>query len=234
MAEGGHRRRFSPRLAKSPFSISPRLAKSPLSPSPNLGLAQKKNSSTESSDSKTRLTSGKKSTPMSAETSVRKSPRLVQSDQMSGNLQKCNGSAGISVTSKQNSKSQHSAAEAPSSEQTSLHSRRSPRFVNYNTGSSGRKGNSAIANELGEEIKKKQPALLQTSSRRSPRLIENNAEKSGKRLNSARQDGSAEKLPVTKKPKSGNKSKVSFFIGDPVPIDEARSRWPWRYEEKKV
>ena len=30
----------------------------------------------------------------------------------------------------------------------------------------------------------------------------------------------------------GKGKAVSFLVGDPVPDEEARQRWPWRYEEK--
>ncbi|XP_010243148.1 PREDICTED: DNA (cytosine-5)-methyltransferase 1-like [Nelumbo nucifera] len=51
-------------------------------------------------------------------------------------------------------------------------------------------------------------------------------------------EDSAEKPPPKKlkaafsKNKSKESDTVSFFIGEPVPADEARQRWPWRYEEK--
>ncbi|KAL2551172.1 DNA (cytosine-5)-methyltransferase CMT2-like [Forsythia ovata] len=67
-------------------------------------------------------------------------------------------------------------------------------------------------------------SLDRNSRRRSPRLVENGGgESSGKTANSGK--------PPLKRQKTGRK--VSFFIGDPVPTDEARRRWPWRYEENK-
>lgn len=69
--------------------------------------------------------------------------------------------------------------------------------------------------------------------RRSSRLIENPAgESAGKEANFPNLDVSTEKSPLLKKHKSGKK--VSFFIGKPIPEDEARSRWPWRYEDSEV
>ncbi|XP_022866302.1 DNA (cytosine-5)-methyltransferase CMT2-like, partial [Olea europaea var. sylvestris] len=71
-------------------------------------------------------------------------------------------------------------------------------------------------------------SLHQNYRRRSTRLIENGGgESSGKSRNS----GELEKSPPLKKQKTGKK--VSFFIGDPVPADEARLQWPWRYDENK-
>ncbi|KAI3457882.1 hypothetical protein Pfo_014545 [Paulownia fortunei] len=68
--------------------------------------------------------------------------------------------------------------------------------------------------------------------RRSPRLVENaGGESVGKEVNSVKLDNFMEKSPPIKKHKSGKK--VSFFIGEPVPDNEARRRWPWRYEETK-
>lgn len=72
-------------------------------------------------------------------------------------------------------------------------------------------------------------SLHQNYRRRSTRLIENGGgESSGKSRNS----GELEKSPPLKKQKTGKK--VSFFIGDPVPADDARLQWPWRYDENKV
>ncbi|CAA0813098.1 DNA (cytosine-5)-methyltransferase CMT2 [Striga hermonthica] len=68
------------------------------------------------------------------------------------------------------------------------------------------------------------------SFRRSPRLVNNaKAESAAKEVNSAKLNGFVEKSPPSKKHKS--EKKVSFFIGDPVPEDEARRRWPWRIED---
>ncbi|KAL2527639.1 DNA (cytosine-5)-methyltransferase CMT2 [Abeliophyllum distichum] len=68
-------------------------------------------------------------------------------------------------------------------------------------------------------------SLDRNSRRRSPRLVENGGgESSGNTANSGK--------PPLKKQKSGRK--ISFFIGDRVPPDEARRRWPWRYEENNV
>ncbi|KAH6754998.1 chromomethylase 2 [Perilla frutescens var. hirtella] len=66
--------------------------------------------------------------------------------------------------------------------------------------------------------------------RRSPRLAENAAgESAGKEVNYPILDVLAGKSPPRKKHKSGKT--VSFFIGEPIPEDEARRRWAWRYEE---
>ncbi|KAL0400479.1 UNVERIFIED_CONTAM: DNA (cytosine-5)-methyltransferase CMT2 [Sesamum latifolium] len=68
--------------------------------------------------------------------------------------------------------------------------------------------------------------------RRSPRLVDNaGGDSTAEQINSAKLNGFTEKSPPSKKRKSGKK--VSFFIGDPIPEDEARSRWPWRYEGAK-
>ncbi|KAK4384758.1 DNA (cytosine-5)-methyltransferase CMT2 [Sesamum angolense] len=68
--------------------------------------------------------------------------------------------------------------------------------------------------------------------RRSPRLVENaGGDSTAEQINSAKLNGFTEKSPPSKKRKSGKK--VSFFIGDPIPEDEARRRWPWRYEGAK-
>ncbi|KAF5754366.1 putative DNA (cytosine-5-)-methyltransferase [Helianthus annuus] len=71
----------------------------------------------------------------------------------------------------------------------------------------------------------------QISRRRSPRLLDCNRNNSGDHKNSNN------KHPVKKKPRvaSGSESYSlsrndgSFFIGDPVSDEEARRRWPWRY-----
>ncbi|CAI9762552.1 unnamed protein product [Fraxinus pennsylvanica] len=71
-------------------------------------------------------------------------------------------------------------------------------------------------------------SLDQDYRRRSPRLVENGGgESSGKLRNS----GELEKSPPLKKQKTGKK--IAFFISDPVPEDEARLHWPWRYDENK-
>ncbi|KAL0299801.1 UNVERIFIED_CONTAM: DNA (cytosine-5)-methyltransferase CMT2 [Sesamum radiatum] len=68
--------------------------------------------------------------------------------------------------------------------------------------------------------------------RRSPRLVENaGGDSTAEQINSAKLNGFTEKSPPSKKRKSGKK--VSFFLGDPIPEDEARCRWPWRYEGAK-
>ncbi|XP_057800624.1 DNA (cytosine-5)-methyltransferase CMT2-like isoform X1 [Salvia miltiorrhiza] len=65
--------------------------------------------------------------------------------------------------------------------------------------------------------------------RRSPRLTGNVAgERSVREVSSLKLDGPDEIYPPLKKPKGGKQ--VSFFIGGPVPDDEARRRWTWRYE----
>lgn len=68
--------------------------------------------------------------------------------------------------------------------------------------------------------------------RKSPRLC---------KINITSGDGGSERQ-ASKKLKTGGsamenegkgkKKALSFFVGDPVPDDEARRRWPWRYEEK--
>ncbi|KAJ0812135.1 putative DNA (cytosine-5-)-methyltransferase [Helianthus annuus] len=71
----------------------------------------------------------------------------------------------------------------------------------------------------------------QISRRRSPRLLDCNRNNSGDHNNSNNNH------PVKKKPRvtSGSESYSlsrndgSFFIGDPVSDEEARRRWPWRY-----
>lgn len=69
--------------------------------------------------------------------------------------------------------------------------------------------------------------------RRSPRLTDSAAdERSGMEVNSPELDGPDENYPPIKKHKSGKKT--SFFIGEPVPEDEARRRWAWRYEDTEV
>ncbi|KAL3630783.1 hypothetical protein CASFOL_023767 [Castilleja foliolosa] len=70
------------------------------------------------------------------------------------------------------------------------------------------------------------------SRRKSLRLTENAGDESGgKEANSTKLDGFVEISPPSKKRKY--KKKVSFFIGDPVPENEARLRWPRRYEKTK-
>ncbi|KAL9998619.1 putative DNA (cytosine-5-)-methyltransferase [Helianthus debilis subsp. tardiflorus] len=71
----------------------------------------------------------------------------------------------------------------------------------------------------------------QISRRRSPRLLDCN------RNNSVDHNNSNNNHPVKKKPRvtsgsesySRSRNDVSFFIGDPVSDEEARRRWPWRY-----
>ena len=69
--------------------------------------------------------------------------------------------------------------------------------------------------------------------RKSPRLLcsanvtsgdgrsERRASKKPKTAGSAMQNNGKEKRKA-----------LSFLVGDPVPDEEARQRWPWRYEEK--
>lgn len=90
---------------------------------------------------------------------------------------------------------------------------------------------------LGNKSSNRRIEMLRSSGnhclRRSPRLVENaGGESTGKEVNSLNLDGSVEKSRPFKKHKSGKRG--SFFIGEPIPADEARRRWPWRYEETKV
>lgn len=70
---------------------------------------------------------------------------------------------------------------------------------------------------------------LHSIRRRSPRLVECGFE------------GGSDKAPAKKKAKvatslvgvgfnDGGGERVSFLIGDPVSDEEARRRWPWRYD----
>lgn len=69
--------------------------------------------------------------------------------------------------------------------------------------------------------------------RRSPRLAENAAgERSPMDVNSLKLSGPDDIYPRLKKHKGGKHA--SFFVGEPVPDDEARRRWTWRYEEAEV
>lgn len=65
--------------------------------------------------------------------------------------------------------------------------------------------------------------------RRSPRFV---GESNGKEVDPTKLDCFSETSPPSKKHKSGRK--FCFFVGEPVPEDEARRRWPWRYEKTKV
>nr|XP_043640111.1 DNA (cytosine-5)-methyltransferase CMT2-like isoform X2 [Erigeron canadensis] len=94
-----------------------------------------------------------------------------------------------------------------------------------------------VANNCdGVTINKSQPPhappsiqISPTGCRRSPRLV--GCSNSGKGI-----PVNSDKTPVKKKQKveavSCSVSEVSFFIGDPVPDDEARRRWPWRYHSQ--
>ncbi|KAG6382774.1 hypothetical protein SASPL_157516 [Salvia splendens] len=65
--------------------------------------------------------------------------------------------------------------------------------------------------------------------RRSPRLGENAGGERFVREASSLKLSSPDKIyPPLKKHKGGEQ--VWFFVGEPVPDDEARRRWPWRYE----
>ncbi|XP_042012948.1 DNA (cytosine-5)-methyltransferase CMT2-like [Salvia splendens] len=65
--------------------------------------------------------------------------------------------------------------------------------------------------------------------RRSPRLGENAGDERFVREASSLKLSSPDKIyPPLKKHKGGEQ--VWFFVGEPVPDDEARRRWPWRYE----
>ncbi|XP_057971701.1 DNA (cytosine-5)-methyltransferase CMT2-like isoform X2 [Malania oleifera] len=81
--------------------------------------------------------------------------------------------------------------------------------------------------------------------RRSPRFCATarNSDSGARKANAAPPEGSAAKPPNKKKLRTGSepskkKSELEesafmpFFAGDPVPDDEARRRWPWRYQEQ--
>lgn len=63
------------------------------------------------------------------------------------------------------------------------------------------------------------------SIRRSPRLLLDNGNTNGAEENSRNPN----KRPAKKRKKGKSTDTVSFFVGDPVPDEEARQRWPWRY-----
>ncbi|XP_071692612.1 DNA (cytosine-5)-methyltransferase CMT2-like [Rutidosis leptorrhynchoides] len=75
------------------------------------------------------------------------------------------------------------------------------------------------------------PPALHSDRRRSPRLVSGNNSGKDSSVNS-------NKLPPKKRIRVSSLSKsysssddqVSFLIGDPVSDEEARRRWPWRYE----
>ncbi|KAG6400740.1 hypothetical protein SASPL_137582 [Salvia splendens] len=65
--------------------------------------------------------------------------------------------------------------------------------------------------------------------RRSPRLGENaGGERFVREASSLKLSSPDEIYPPLKKRKGGEQ--LWFFVGEPVPDDEARRRWPWRYE----
>ncbi|KAM7252040.1 hypothetical protein ACFE04_023923 [Oxalis oulophora] len=140
-----------------------------------------------------------------------------------------------------------SSDPAPSSPQTIL--RRSPRFhtnataTNDSTSAGAQISSSAAASSSGQRIIRSSPRLhtnetvtnISTSAganpgvsssvqriiRTSPRLHTN---ASGTNKSVASQSNKKVKTS------SSNVPSLSFFIGDPVAEDEARERWPWRYE----
>lgn len=211
MADGLHQH-FSPSMVESLLTSSPSV------------LVRQRSPKSQTPDSNASLVSIQTSSSMLAEALVRQSQGLVQSEQKMTNIPKCNGSAGNSVLGKKTRRSQQSDSEAPSSEQQALHTRRSPRLVGSVKSGIGNIVNSAAKNGLTGKTKMQQQGLHLSSSKRL--------------RSSTKQNGLAETSPATKKKKNGKGSSSnredSFFIGDPVPDDEARVRWPWRYEEKKV
>ncbi|KAJ4952365.1 hypothetical protein NE237_029197 [Protea cynaroides] len=120
--------------------------------------------------------------------------------------------------------------------------RRSPRTSSTSEGAenSGHKTNAVKLAGLA----KKWPAvssigaMLEEGCRRcsprsysAPKRTENSAHKA----NAAKSAGPVEKWHSNKQKCSvskKNKGDDSFFIGDPIPFEEACKRWPWRYEEK--
>ncbi|KAK4433200.1 DNA (cytosine-5)-methyltransferase CMT2 [Sesamum alatum] len=110
-------------------------------------------------------------------------------------------------------------------------------LANNGDEASGGMDNSPKPNGFSETIasNRKMEELRSSGSqcrRQSPRLVDNAGGVSiGKQTKSAKLDGFTDKSPPSKKRKSGKK--VSLFIGEPIPEDEARRRWPWRYDGTK-
>ncbi|KAL6533426.1 hypothetical protein OROMI_027538 [Orobanche minor] len=109
--------------------------------------------------------------------------------------------------------------------------------VPNSNGAGGNMENSPKSNGFqGNGLSNRRVEALRSSvnhiRRSSPRLAGNaGGESADKEVNSTKLDSFVDKYPPSKRHKSGKK--VSFFIGEPVPEDEARRRWPWRYETIK-
>ncbi|KMT16724.1 hypothetical protein BVRB_3g050080 [Beta vulgaris subsp. vulgaris] len=73
----------------------------------------------------------------------------------------------------------------------------------------------------------------QNIHRRSPRLSEEGGGKRGAKLTDCHNSGEKQTNNGQKMKKRDNSSSVSFLIGDPIPDDEARRRWPYRYQNKR-
>ncbi|THG09868.1 hypothetical protein TEA_008687 [Camellia sinensis var. sinensis] len=67
------------------------------------------------------------------------------------------------------------------------------------------------------------------SLRRSPRLRTDQESNGGKSLEKPNSSKKQKMSDSSKKKKRNSSDVVSFLIGDPVPDEEARRRWPWRY-----
>ncbi|XP_028100036.1 DNA (cytosine-5)-methyltransferase CMT2-like isoform X6 [Camellia sinensis] len=74
------------------------------------------------------------------------------------------------------------------------------------------------------------------SLRRSPRLRTDQESNGGKSLEKPNSSKKQKMSDSSKKKKRNSSDVVSFLIGDPVPDEEARRRWPWRYmnEVKRI
>ncbi|KAL7183406.1 hypothetical protein ACSBR2_025750 [Camellia fascicularis] len=67
------------------------------------------------------------------------------------------------------------------------------------------------------------------SLRRSPRLRTDRESNGGKSVEKPNSSKKQKMSDSSKKKKRNSSDVVSFLIGDPVPDEEARRRWPWRY-----
>ncbi|XP_043696207.1 DNA (cytosine-5)-methyltransferase CMT2-like [Telopea speciosissima] len=127
--------------------------------------------------------------------------------------------------------------------------RRTPRIpsVPVGTGKSGNKVNSLQLDALAEKQYSRKHkasvssiglAVLEEGCRRcSPRTssVPARTGNSARKANSVKLSGPAEKWHSKKLKCSVSekiKGNVCFFIGEPIPFEEACERWPWRYEGK--
>ncbi|OVA18480.1 Chromo domain/shadow [Macleaya cordata] len=124
-------------------------------------------------------------------------------------------------------------AEAKITRKSPRNLKSSPSSVPSTTQVSNPRRRSSKMTMSDEKCFRRSPRFSSTPPPPPPPPLSNGTRKSVRKAdNPLESENSAEKRPPKKQIRSS--VSVSFFIGDPIPVEEAKKRWPWRYGEKTI